>query len=108
MINKCILNNDTWKNVYEYVLHGTKQQEKNRMLIQIIKNLMINIGELNEKVEKLEKETNVIYLCNKKECGEVCPNPECNHTTKLEHAANFKAITDEDGKVLYYEEISRE
>lgn len=50
---------------------------------------------------------NIIYLCDKKECGDICPNPECNHTTKIEHAVNLRAVTDENGKVLYYEEKSQ-
>lgn len=57
-----------------------------------------------KRKKERRKGMNVIYLCDKKECGEVCPNPECNHTTKLEHAVNFRAVTNEDGEILYYEE----
>ena len=28
----------------------------------------------------------IIYLCDRKACGEVCPNDECHHTMSLEHA----------------------
>lgn len=28
----------------------------------------------------------VYYLCDGKACGETCPNSECRHTAKPEHA----------------------
>ena len=65
------------------------------------------IKEAKEK-ERIKMGTDVLYLCNKKQCGEVCPNPECNLTLDISWAANFRAVTDEDGKILYYEEIVRE
>lgn len=47
----------------------------------------------------------VLYLCDKKHCGEVCQISECSHTLKIEHAANFEAVKDEGtGEVLYYQE----
>lgn len=29
-----------------------------------------------------------LYLCNKKQCGEECPNPDCNYTTSPKYAKN--------------------
>ena len=29
---------------------------------------------------------NVLYLCDGRACGEECPNDECHHTNKWEHA----------------------
>ena len=28
---------------------------------------------------------NVFYICNRKACGEVCPNKECTHTANVEY-----------------------
>lgn len=50
----------------------------------------------------------VLYLCDKKACGEICPDSECNHTLNIEHAVNFEAVMDEEtGDVLYYQEKER-
>ena len=35
-------------------------------------------------------ETMVFYICDRKACNP-CDNPECKHTTKIEHAKNFKS-----------------
>ena len=58
----------------------------------------------NREKERRKGMDVIYYLCDRKVCGEICPNPECNHTTRLEHAVNFEAVTDENGTVLYYEE----
>ena len=34
----------------------------------------------------------VIYLCDRKQCGDECTYPECKHTTKMEHAVNFEML----------------
>lgn len=47
----------------------------------------------------------VLYLCDKKQCGEACSFSECSHTLEMEHAVNFEAVKDEEtGEVLYYQE----
>ena len=30
-----------------------------------------------------------LYICDRKQCGNRC-NPDCQHTTNIEHAKNFK------------------
>ena len=30
-----------------------------------------------------------LYICDRKQCGDRC-NPDCQHTTRIEHAKNFK------------------
>lgn len=27
------------------------------------------------------------YICNRRACGEICPNPDCCHTSRIEFAA---------------------
>lgn len=29
-----------------------------------------------------------LYLCNKKHCGEKCPNPDCEYTTNPNYSKN--------------------
>lgn len=31
----------------------------------------------------------ILYLCDGKACGDICPNPHCHYTSKIEHAKNF-------------------
>lgn len=33
--------------------------------------------------------TDVLYLCDGKSCGDICPNTECKHTSDISHARNF-------------------
>ena len=30
-----------------------------------------------------------LYICDRKQCGDRC-NPDCQHTTRIEHAKDFK------------------
>lgn len=49
----------------------------------------------------------VVYLCDRKACGEVCPNPEnCSHTFNIRHAVNFEP--DGYGDTVYYVEKERD
>lgn len=44
-----------------------------------------------------------VYFCDRKACGDVCPNPEnCSRTFNIRHAVNFKA--DRYGDTVYYVE----
>ena len=58
MINKETINTDEWDRKIRGCIFSnhTHQANKNRILLRLIENLMKNVGELNEKVEKLEKE----------------------------------------------------
>ena len=35
---------------------------------------------------------NIAYICNRQRCGDRC-SPECNHTTDIKYAANFKKVS---------------
>ena len=37
-----------------------------------------------------ENKAMVFYICDRKAC-DPCDNPDCKHTSKIEHAANFKS-----------------
>ena len=50
----------------------------------------------------------VLYLCDKKACGEVCPNSECEYTLDPCHAVNFEDFGGRDGKVLARKEKKEE
>lgn len=34
----------------------------------------------------------ILYLCDRKRCGDRCHYPECRHTTDISHAINGKAF----------------
>ena len=34
----------------------------------------------------------ILFLCDRKACGEVCPSPTCTHTGDIRHAKNFDQI----------------
>lgn len=44
--------------------------------------------------EMVEPKPDVLYICDRKACGEFCPNPECVHTTNIEHALSFKKVAE--------------
>lgn len=31
----------------------------------------------------------IVFLCDRKKCGEICPNTSCYYTTDITHAKNF-------------------
>ena len=49
----------------------------------------------------MAKDPVVLYLCDRKKCGDMCPNPECIYTYYVEHAVNFKRY---DDKGIYFVE----
>lgn len=52
--------------------------------------------------KQLKKKIDVLYICDKKACGEDCPNPvTCTYTTDPKHAINFKTVTSDDDELLY-------
>ena len=48
-------------------------------------NIKVNI---NTRVEKEGERMSVLYICDRKKCGEKCRDC-CKHTTDIMHAANF-------------------
>ena len=46
----------------------------------------------------------MLYLCDRKACGDVCPNPECAHTDDIRHARSFQRTpkTVKDGQEVIY------
>lgn len=42
-----------------------------------------------------------LYVCDRKNCGEKCPNPDCKYTLDIEHAVNF--TNDGQGGPYYIE-----
>lgn len=51
----------------------------------------------------------IIFLCDRKACGEICPNTSCYYTTDITHAKNFcVAGTRYDTNEVIYREIDDE
>lgn len=52
----------------------------------------------------------IFYVCDRKSCNDHC-NPECSHTNKIEHAANFELVSNgayfekKDNKQFLHESI---
>lgn len=34
-----------------------------------------------------------LYICDRKACGDRCPNPDCRHTSNPNHARHFERDT---------------
>lgn len=51
---------------------------------------------------KMEEAMRVAYICDGRECEGGCNEPECHHTCNIEHAKNFKRVT--DGKWMEVEQ----
>ena len=48
----------------------------------------------------------VFYICNRKACGEVCPNADCNHTSNAEYRKRGTSgvfTRGEDGNLWEYD-----
>ena len=58
MVNKETINTDEWNTkIRGCVLNGlVHQADKNRILLRLIENLIMNVSELNERVKELESE----------------------------------------------------
>lgn len=48
----------------------------------------------------------ILFLCDRKACGETCPNESCSHTGDIRHAKNFDAVT--VGDIVDYFELEQE
>lgn len=53
------------------------------------------------------KPKKVLYICDKKACGESCPNEACNHTHDIEHAVNFSLASNGVYFEIEYDPIAR-
>lgn len=47
----------------------------------------------------------VLYLCDRKRCGDRCHYPDCRHTTDISHAVHGGAFPDGFEKVKHGDEI---
>lgn len=47
--------------------------------------------------------TVVLFLCDRKACGDTCPNPDCSHTGDITHAKNFDWLRINEGVVDFFE-----
>lgn len=47
----------------------------------------------------------IFYICDKKACGDICPNKDCEYTAQIKHAKNFKSTKLFNGREkAYWEE----
>ena len=44
---------------------------------------------------KKDETPKVAYICDRKACGDVCPNDECELTLDVRHSVNFKGCFEE-------------
>lgn len=47
-----------------------------------------------------KKDVEILYICDRKACGDACPNPECMYTKNILHALSFRGM-DLNGKKIY-------
>lgn len=45
----------------------------------------------------------VMFLCDRKACGDACPNPDCSHTSDITHAKNFDWVRINEDVVDFFE-----
>lgn len=45
----------------------------------------------------------IMFLCDKKACGKVCPNKDCSHTGDINHAKNFDFVRVDGALIDYFE-----
>lgn len=50
----------------------------------------------------------ILYLCDRKACGDRCSYPHCKHTMNIEHAVNFEKHGPGHKGEIFYEEKDRE
>lgn len=51
----------------------------------------------------------IFYICDKRACGDVCPNIMCEHTSDVTHAVNFMGVDGKyarTGRTAYFEKES--
>lgn len=53
-------------------------------------------------------DVSALYICDRKACGNKCPNQKCTHTLDPFHAIHFKPVTDDNGLIIAYEEKMEE
>jgi hypothetical protein len=41
---------------------------------------------------ELKNGNSILFLCDRKACGDVCPNANCSHTGDINHAKNFDVV----------------
>lgn len=78
-------------------LRGDKDEPHDRAFVW---NLMCCIWEVDFSPRAKEKgsapneehKPGVAYICDRKQCGEKCPNPDCYHTNDIHHAENFADV----------------
>ena len=56
---------------------------------------------------KLEDGSYLYFLCDRKACGEQCPNEHCSHTSDIYHAANFDYIVVNDRGLTDFFELEQ-
>lgn len=53
---------------------------------------------------ELKSGAHLFFLCDRKACGETCPNESCSHTGDIRHAKNFDSVeVNADGLVDFFE-----
>ena len=45
----------------------------------------------------------ILFLCDRKACGEHCPSQDCSHTSDIRHAKNFDFVNVKGSLVDYFE-----
>lgn len=89
-----------------------KNTEEKRIDRELRRSLsMFDWNELDKLVGRqlYKKKISVLYFCDKKACGEDCPNPiSCDHTTDPLHAVNFEKVVSNNGELLYIIEKEKE
>ena len=53
---------------------------------------------------QLSDGNSVLFLCDRKACGKVCPNKMCSHTADISHAKNFDFVHVTDRLTDYFED----
>ncbi len=44
----------------------------------------------------------ILFLCDRRACGDLCPNRLCSHTEDIRHAKNFDFVNvDVNGKTIF-------
>lgn len=57
---------------------------------------------------RLDNGNYIFFLCDRKACGEKCPNPDCTHTNDISHAKNFDFVVVNDKNLTDYFELDED